>query len=109
MFISLLCGFLGFCLIVCFTVLIGWVWVWFFCFVFFLLVGFCFVSFCNWFCLLSSTRTWLLFLESQHVSVHGVLVTVVSIWGETRALRDLLPKSGSEFRANPPVVFINCC
>lgn len=99
-------GFLFDCLFHCFDWLgLGLV----FFVLFFLLVGFCFVSFCNWFCLLSSTRTWLLFLESQHVSVHGVLVTVVSIWGETRALRDLLPKSGSEFRANPPVVFINCC
>jgi len=100
-------GFLFDCLFHCFDWLgLG---LFFVLFCFFLLVGFCFVSFCNWFCLLSSTRAWLLFLESQHVSVHGVLVTVVSIWGETRALRDLLPKSGSEFRANPPVVFINCC
>lgn len=27
--------------------------------------------------------------------MHGVFITVVSFWGETRAPRDLLPKSGT--------------
>lgn len=87
-----------FCVFLVFVSLFCLVWGWFVCFFLlfcFYIVVFCFVSLCNWFCLLSSTHGWLLFLESQHVSVHGMLVTVVSIWRETGAPGDILTKWGT--------------